>query len=275
MCAAVIVPDPGHVALKASKALAIAPSVKLCPHPAGSRRSDQITSVNMPAKAVSDGYHKFCFRLWRPRLVPASEVTSHAYLTSIIHGRRLGHCCSLRRDPRAASSRFRSPSRSSFEAAARRASLGSSPPSLAHRPLFVSLVLTSSSNVPIGQKHATMEKLLRGLTGCPPSHEGHLLGQNSAVTLCMQVDNIVFCAVACALQPSMPPANTERNVKKRCKFGPRAPAQEGPIGSTGSTRGSSGSQEKRGQRLPNFARVLLHDFLQIHNSSTQPQTRRL
>lgn len=88
---------------------------------------------------------------------PASE----GYVTSIIH-----YCC-LRTDPRAASSRFWSSSLSSFEAATRRASLGSSSSSLPHRPLFVSLVLTSSSNVLTGQKHTTMEKLSRSLTGYP------------------------------------------------------------------------------------------------------------
>lgn len=74
-------------------------------HPAGSQCGDQIQ--------VSP--QRICFRLRRPRFRFSRDM-SHAPLTSIIH----------RRYPRAASSRFWSSSRSSFEAAARRASLGSS-----------------------------------------------------------------------------------------------------------------------------------------------------
>ena len=207
-------------------------------HSAGSQCGDQIQ--------VSP--QRICFRLRRPRF-RFSRDTSPPPPPNFDYP----SCCCPRTDPQAASSRFWSSSRSSFEAAARRASLGSSSSSSPTR----AYVVECSDRTKAHHDGETFPQP----NGVPI--EGTCLDVTTSGMMCVQIDNVVFCAVACAPQPSTPPANTEQNMKKRSKSGPRALLEGGPWAEPGPPQAAAAARRRGDSHcecLPNFVRALLDNL---------------
>ena len=137
---------------------------------------------------------------------------------------------------------------------------------------FVIIIAASSPAVRVTRAYVVIECADR----TKAHHDGETFSQPNGVPIegtcsnvtaggmmCVQIDNVVFCAVACAPQPSTPPANTEQNMKKRSKSGPRALLEGGPWAEPGPPQAAAAARRRGDSHcecLPIFVRALLDNL---------------